>query len=92
MLQPEVRPYRLRKQARAAKAAAILALVGERHDPVKCYQWVRWAMDCVTCTVCGSTKPPKRAEPADLCPECGHGTLVFEEGCQKCYSCGYSEC
>jgi ribonucleoside-diphosphate reductase alpha chain len=28
----------------------------------------------------------------DLCPDCGHHTLVFEEGCQKCYSCGYSEC
>ena len=28
----------------------------------------------------------------DLCPECGHATLVFEEGCQKCYSCGFSEC
>jgi len=28
----------------------------------------------------------------DLCPECGQGTLVFEEGCQKCYSCGYTEC
>ncbi|MBI4499506.1 MAG: ribonucleoside reductase class II [Chloroflexi bacterium] len=28
----------------------------------------------------------------DLCPECGHATLIFEEGCQKCYSCGFSEC
>ena len=28
----------------------------------------------------------------DLCPECGHASLVYEEGCQKCYSCGYSEC
>lgn len=29
---------------------------------------------------------------ADLCPECGEHTLVFEEGCAKCYSCGHSEC
>ena len=29
---------------------------------------------------------------ARLCPECGHATLIFEEGCQKCYSCGFSEC
>ncbi|MDQ7029297.1 MAG: hypothetical protein Q9O62_05685 [Ardenticatenia bacterium] len=29
---------------------------------------------------------------ADLCPECGHASLVSEEGCRKCYSCGYSEC
>ncbi|NDJ54893.1 MAG: hypothetical protein GYB68_17620 [Chloroflexi bacterium] len=29
---------------------------------------------------------------ADLCPECGEPTFVREEGCRKCYSCGYSEC
>jgi len=28
----------------------------------------------------------------DLCPECGQASLVQEEGCRKCYSCGYSEC
>ena len=28
----------------------------------------------------------------DLCPECGEHSLVFEEGCAKCYSCGHSEC
>ncbi|MCS7253770.1 MAG: adenosylcobalamin-dependent ribonucleoside-diphosphate reductase [Armatimonadota bacterium] len=28
----------------------------------------------------------------DICPICGNATLVYEEGCQKCYSCGYSEC
>jgi ribonucleoside-diphosphate reductase alpha chain len=28
----------------------------------------------------------------DLCPECGHAALVKEEGCSRCYSCGYSEC
>ena len=28
----------------------------------------------------------------DICPECGSGTLAFEEGCQKCYGCGYSRC
>ncbi len=28
----------------------------------------------------------------DLCPSCGDGTLVYEEGCKKCHSCGYSEC
>ncbi|MFQ6048357.1 MAG: vitamin B12-dependent ribonucleotide reductase [Phycisphaerae bacterium] len=25
------------------------------------------------------------------CPECG-GPLVFEEGCAKCYACGYAQC
>ena len=28
----------------------------------------------------------------DLCPECGEATLINEEGCRKCYTCGYSEC
>src|SRR3989344_4728778 len=32
------------------------------------------------------------AKKADICPSCGEGTLTFEEGCKKCYSCGYSEC
>lgn len=26
------------------------------------------------------------------CPECGGSQLSFEEGCVKCYVCGYSEC
>jgi len=28
----------------------------------------------------------------DLCPECGQAALVSEEGCRKCYACGFSEC
>ncbi|HIE38777.1 MAG TPA: ribonucleoside-diphosphate reductase, adenosylcobalamin-dependent, partial [Anaerolineae bacterium] len=28
----------------------------------------------------------------DLCPECGHAAFVNEEGCRRCYACGYSEC
>ena len=28
----------------------------------------------------------------DLCPDCGHAALVNEEGCRKCYSCGFSQC
>jgi len=33
-----------------------------------------------------------RMRGADLCPDCGHHTLVYQEGCNKCYSCGYSDC
>jgi ribonucleoside-diphosphate reductase alpha chain len=41
---------------------------------------------------------PKTSEAAlwarigDLCPECGEAAVVSEEGCRKCYACGYSEC
>ena len=28
----------------------------------------------------------------DICPECGVGSLAYEEGCRKCYGCGYAEC
>lgn len=34
----------------------------------------------------------KTQQSADLCPECGQASFVFEEGCKKCYSCGYSMC
>ncbi|TSC83467.1 MAG: ribonucleoside-diphosphate reductase [Microgenomates group bacterium Gr01-1014_16] len=32
------------------------------------------------------------AKKGDLCPGCGESSLIFEEGCRKCYGCGYSEC
>ncbi len=28
----------------------------------------------------------------DLCPECGQAAVINEEGCRKCYACGFSEC
>lgn len=40
-------------------------------------------------TVAG--KRVRRAR-ADMCPQCGKMTLVREEGCQHCNSCGYSRC
>jgi ribonucleoside-diphosphate reductase alpha chain len=45
--------------------------------------------------------PSDREEPmptqlkmkiGDLCPQCGEAAVVNEEGCRKCYACGYSEC
>ncbi len=36
--------------------------------------------------------PQQKMVTVDLCPKCGEGSLVFEEACKKCYSCGYSEC
>lgn len=44
-----------------------------------------------------ATPPPPLASVSlprigDLCPECGQAAVVNEEGCRKCYACGYSEC
>ena len=36
--------------------------------------------------------PPPAPIVGDLCPDCGTPSLVNEEGCRKCNSCGYSEC
>lgn len=35
---------------------------------------------------------PLKMKKGDLCSECGQASLVLEEGCQKCYSCGASKC
>ncbi len=35
---------------------------------------------------------PPLLKIGDLCPECGEAAVVNEEGCRKCYACGYSEC
>ncbi len=34
----------------------------------------------------------KSHQIGDLCPECGQAAVVNEEGCRKCYACGFSEC
>ena len=39
-----------------------------------------------------AAEEPKYGAKVDLCPECGEHSLVFEEGCAKCYACGHSEC
>jgi ribonucleoside-diphosphate reductase alpha chain len=28
----------------------------------------------------------------ELCPDCQNATLMNEEGCRKCHTCGYAEC
>jgi ribonucleoside-diphosphate reductase alpha chain len=32
------------------------------------------------------------AVSGNLCSHCGNNTMVYEEGCKKCASCGHSEC
>lgn len=39
-----------------------------------------------------TTTGEQRRMIGELCPECGQATLVNEEGCRKCYGCGFSEC
>jgi ribonucleoside-diphosphate reductase alpha chain len=38
----------------------------------------------------GNGPVPRRV--GDLCKECGQATLIYEEGCRKCLSCGFNEC
>ena len=37
-------------------------------------------------------EPQPQTHIGDLCPECGEAAVVNEEGCRKCYACGFSEC
>lgn len=39
-----------------------------------------------------STASSSKTNLFDICPKCGTGSFAYEEGCKKCYSCGYSEC
>lgn len=36
--------------------------------------------------------PNSKPDNLPVCPDCGASSMVNEEGCQKCYSCGYSRC
>jgi ribonucleoside-diphosphate reductase alpha chain len=47
-------------------------------DPSDQFDWVEYAQEVM--------------KVSDLCPECGEAAVVNEEGCRKCYACGYSEC
>ncbi|MEN8241349.1 MAG: adenosylcobalamin-dependent ribonucleoside-diphosphate reductase [Chloroflexota bacterium] len=40
----------------------------------------------------GNTKKVDIQQVGDMCPECGHASVINEEGCRKCYNCAYSEC
>ena len=42
--------------------------------------------------VAAAQPPASIMKIGDLCPECGEAAVVNEEGCRKCYSCGFSEC
>lgn len=62
-----------------------LALVGEASG-------LRLAEDSLRPAEGGLIASDSATSLYDLCPECGSGSLAYEEGCRKCYGCGYSEC
>ena len=39
----------------------------------------------------GRARRPRRDDRRSL-QECGQATLIYEEGCKKCVSCGFNEC
>lgn len=43
-------------------------------------------------TVEAEEKAPSLLITGEICPDCGEATLLYLEGCNKCSSCGYSEC
>ena len=43
----------------------------------------------------GDTPAPEQdshREGYSICPNCGQETLIHEDGCMHCRSCGYSKC
>ena len=43
-------------------------------------------------TVVGFPENKSPFSRTDMCPECGNYSLVYEEGCEKCYYCAFSVC
>lgn len=40
----------------------------------------------------GQTQSVVEAKASDICPSCGGSSLIYQEGCVKCFACGHSEC
>jgi ribonucleoside-diphosphate reductase alpha chain len=74
-----------------AKALDEYLVVRHWNDDLPEGEWLRYAP---TLPLSGlEDNPEDKSTPiGQLCPECGYAALVNEEGCRKCYSCGFSEC
>lgn len=48
--------------------------------------------EAVQPSLMAAEEPTHTHKAGDLCPECGGYGLAYEEGCKKCYLCGYSAC
>ena len=43
-------------------------------------------------TTTQTIKEPVTTSNNQSCPECNIGTLIHQEGCMRCTSCGYNKC
>ncbi len=48
--------------------------------------------ESATAPTSAPTPPASPMQVGDLCPSCGQATMVYTEGCRRCYVCGHSEC
>lgn len=74
-------------------AGAVVRAFGSEPDGTEQAQ-VKSADDPATVSA-GSDSTPAQltlSVAGDICPSCGSSALVYEEGCNKCYACGHSEC
>ena len=53
---------------------------------------VRSVPDALAMVLANSNSVEDVLSVDDLCPECSSDAVAFEEGCFKCYECGYSRC
>ncbi|MGB5034853.1 MAG: adenosylcobalamin-dependent ribonucleoside-diphosphate reductase [Microgenomates group bacterium] len=62
---------------------------GSNHDEPKLVTEVTQPM----LTAVAPVPPPVvHTQSFDICPSCGEALLAHEEGCTKCYGCGFSAC
>lgn len=71
----------------AMTANGSLPLVGLTHPDV-----TSGSTDLLAASAGSNLAQSINTQKIDLCPECGEHSLVYEEGCAKCYSCGHAEC
>lgn len=53
-----------------------------------------WTREKFGAKMYGDKQAPKREhrEGYSVCPSCGQETLIHEDGCKHCLSCGWSAC
>ncbi|QQG44364.1 MAG: adenosylcobalamin-dependent ribonucleoside-diphosphate reductase [Candidatus Roizmanbacteria bacterium] len=64
----------------------------EKHAADQMKQGAKLVSEEIQPPLIQAQEPAIRTGLFDLCPGCGEATLAHEEGCAKCYSCGYSAC